>query len=192
MAPASQPYSDREVLEIFIETVDELRSSNYAKHIENGVQVDLIAGQDAIISHCTGPEREAVKAFLLTLRFFRQNNEVTSLQNMADRIQTLNVEQALKDGFLESRDNFNAFLDSPLDVPVPDARAGTKRDVFEAFLYGIYAHANPDHRRRVKEWEVLPFYGDLEAQFYVIAAQFMIAVTVMAETCRKTLATGNV
>ncbi len=192
MAAASQKYSDKEVLEIFIETVDELQSSEFAKQVRKGVRVGLSVGQGIIISQCAGPEREAVKAFLLTLRFFRQDNDVTSLRNMAKRVATLNVSKELKDEFLRSRDNFNAFLDSPLDVPVQGAGADTKRDVFEAFLYGIYAHANPDHRRKVKGWEKMPYYGDLEAQFYVIAAHFMAAATAMAGTCKKMLATGAV
>jgi hypothetical protein len=192
MTTASTPYSDREVLEILIETVDELQSSQFNQQVKKGVRVGLFAKQGIILSECAGPEREAVKAFLLTLRFFRQNNEETSLRNMATRVSGLNVDQNLKDEFLKPRDNFNAFLDAPLYVPVHGAGADTKRDVFEAFLYGIYAHANPDQRRRVKGWEKMPFYGDLEAQFYVIAANFMVAVTAMAETCRKMLATGAV
>lgn len=185
-------YSDQEVLEIFIETVDELQASEFAKQIKSGVRVEMIARHGAIISQCVGPEREAVKAFLLTLRFFRQDNDVTSLRNMSKRVDTLNVGQELKDEFQQSRDNFNAFLGAPLQVPVQGAGADTKRDVFEAFLYGIYAHANPDHRRKVKRWETMPYYADLEAQFYVIAANFMVAATKMAETCKKMLATGGV
>lgn len=192
MATTSAKYSNRDVLEIFIETVDELQLSEFAKQIKKGVRVGLLAGQGVIISQCAGPEREAVKAFLLTLRFFRQNNEVTSLRNMAQLIDDLNVNQDLKDEFHASRNNFNKFLDDPLHVPVQGVGADTKRDVFESFLYGIYAHATPDHRQRVKGWEKMSFYGDLEAQFYIIAANFMAATTKMAETCKKMLATGNV
>jgi hypothetical protein len=192
MAAATNSYSNCEVLEIFIETVDELQASEFAKQVKKGVRVGLVAGNGVIISKCAGPEREAVKAFLLTLRFFRQNNDVTSLSNMADRVNSLNVCQDLKDEFSKSRANFNSFLDAPLNVPVQGVGADTKRDVFEAFLYGIYAHANPEKRRKVKGWEKMPFYGDLEAQFYVIAAHFMAAGTAMAETCKKMLATGAV
>ena len=188
----SSTYTDREVLEIFIETVEELQSSEFAKQSKGGVRVGLKAGNGVIISELVGPEREALKAFLLTLRFFRQNNEETSLRNMAARVGGLNVDQGLKDEFLTSRDNFNTFLDGPLAVPVQGVGADSKRDVFESFLYGVYAHANPDHRRRVKGWEQLPFYADLQAQFMVIVAHFMAAVTKMAETCRKMLAKGKV
>jgi hypothetical protein len=188
----TNPYSDHEVLEIFIETVDELQTSEFARQVKKGVRVGLLAGQGVVISQCVGPEREAVKAFLLTLRFFGQDNDVTSLRNMAARVATLNVVQDLKDEFSRSRDNFNDFLDGPLHIPVPGAGADTKRDVFDAFLYGIYAHANPDKRKKVKGWEQMPYYGDLEAQFYVIATHFMVAATAMAASCKKMLATGAV
>lgn len=185
MATKSNAYSDREVLEVFIETVEELQTSEFAKQVKKGVSVELVARQGGIISQCSGPEREAVKAFLLTLRFFGQDNEVTSLHNMAKRVATFNIDQNLKDEFNISRNEFNKFLDDPLHVPVHGAGANTKRDVFEAFLYGIYAHANPKYRRKVKQWEAMPYYGDLEAQFFVIAAHFMAAATAMAETCKK-------
>ncbi len=189
---ASNPYSDREVLEIFIETVEELQASAFAKQIKGGIRVGLKATNGAIITELAGPDREAIKAFLLTLRFFCQNNEETSLRNMVMRVAKLDVDRGLREEFITSRDNFNASLDGPLAVRVNGVGADKKRDLFESFLYGIYAHANPDHRRRVKSWEKLPFYADLEAQFLVTVAHFMAAVTKMAETCRKMLASGKV
>jgi hypothetical protein len=192
MANTTRPYSDCEVLEIFIETVDELQASEFAKEIKGGVRGGFKAGNSVIISELAGPDREALKAFLLTLRLFRQSNEETSLRNMAARVAGLNVDQGLKDEYLNSRDNFNAFLDGPLAVRVNGVGADTKRDLFESFLYGIYAHANPAPRRQVKSWEKLPFYADLEMQFLVTVAHFMATVTKMAETCKKMLASGKV
>lgn len=189
---STNTFNDREVLEIFVETVEELQTSEFARQIKSGIRVGLKAGNGVIISELVGPDKEALKAFLLTLRFFRQNNEETSLCNMATRVAALNVDQELKDLFQASRDQFNAFLDSPLAIPVNGVGADNKRVLFESFLYGIYAHANPDHRRRVKNWEKLPFYSELEAQFLMIISNFMAAVTKMAEICIKILVSGKV
>lgn len=180
-------YTDREVLEMFVEAADELSGSSFADQVRKGVRVGLLLVPEGIETRVAGPEHEATKAFLLTLRLFGQDNDVTSLRNMADRVQALTVSQPPKARFLKSRDSINAFLDSPLHVPVPDTDADTKRKVFETFLYGIYAHTAEEHRRRVKRWREQVYYADLEAQFYVILGHFLAAVTAMANACRDML-----
>lgn len=180
-------YTDREVLEMFIESADELSGSTFADQVRKGVRVRFLLAPEGIETTVAGPEHESTKAFLLTLRLFGQDNDETSLRNMATRVQALAVSQAPKDRFLKSRDNFNAFLDSPLHVQVPDKDADMKRKIFEAFLYGIYAHTAEQHRRTVKRWREQPYYADLEAQFYVILAHFLAAVTAMANACRDML-----
>src|SRR5262245_29234385 len=119
-------YSDREVLEIFVESVDELLNSDFASEIKAGVRVGLLTGKDGdIVTKCKGPRRDAIKAFLLTLRFFCQDNEPTSLRQMAHRISGLPVEAELKKLFLESRRNFNTSLDSAPYVPIHGVGADT-------------------------------------------------------------------
>jgi hypothetical protein len=182
-------YSDREVLVIFVESVDELLNSDFSNEIKAGVRVGLLAGKDGgIVTKCKGPRRDAIKTFLLTLRFFCQDNEPTSLRRMAHRISALPVEAELKKRFLESRRNFNTSLDSAPYVPVHGVGADTKRDIFKAFLYGIFAHANPRHRKKVKHWETAPYYADLEAQFSVILGSFLTALSAMSNACREMLA----
>lgn len=180
-------YTDREILEMFVEAADELSGSTFAAQVRKGIKVSLLGTPEGLTTRLDGPEHEPTKAFLLTLRLFGQDNDETSLRNMAARVRGLSVSQAPKDRFLESRDNFNAFLDSPLHVPVPDPTADTKRKVFEAFLYGIYAHTAEDHRRTVKRWREQPWCDDLEAQFFVVLAHFLAAVTAMANACRDML-----
>lgn len=186
-------YSDREALEVFVESVDELLASRFAQDVMRGVSVTLLANStDGLSARCDGPEREATKAFLLTLRHFVQNNDPSSIGNTAQRVGTLNVEQQWKDEFRDQRDGLNVMLDGPLHVPVEGVGADTKRDVFEAFLYGIYAHATPRHRRTVNGWREQPYAADLEAQFYVILALFLPALKAMADVCRRILGTGAV
>lgn len=181
-------YSDRDVVEIFVESVDELLGSDFSQEIGKSITVGFLAGPDGnITTSVQGPRRDAIKAFLLTLRFFCQDNEATSLRNMADRLKGLSVDQKLKDAFLESRKNFNAFLDSALSSPVEGVGADTKRELFKAFLYGVFAHANPRHRKKVKGWEGKLYFADLEAQFAVILASFLAALSAMANACREML-----
>lgn len=178
-------YTDREVLEIFVEAAEELANSTFAAQVRKGVRVSLLSVPKGLATRIEGPDHEPTKAFLLTLRLFGQDNDETSLRNMAARVKGLAVSEEAKERFLKSRENFNAFLDAGLHVPVEDSAAATKRQVFEAFLYGMYAHTAEEHRRTVTRWRQQVYYADLEAQFYVILAHFLAAVTAMANACRE-------
>lgn len=187
------PYTDREVLEIFVESADELRDSRFlAQAKTGGVSTSLSwSGAGGLVAQRTGPEREAVKAFLLTLRFFCQNNEPTSLCNMENRISALAIDADLKDNFRKFRANFNAFLDGQPSVGFPaGSGADTRRDIFNTFVYGVFAHANPNYRRQVKTWEGQPYYHDVQAQFDLILLNFLAALAAMANVGRQVLNAG--
>lgn len=184
------PYSDREVLEIFIESVDELLKSQFLSQANvGGVSTSLSWSQEGgLVAHRSGPERETAKAFILTLRFFCQNNEPTSLCNMEDRVSGLKIDTQMKEIFRKSRSNFNAFLNGqPLVKFPPGIGADTRREIFNSFLYGVFAHANPRYRRQVKAWENEPFYEDVQAQFDLILLEFLRALSALANVCRTAL-----
>jgi hypothetical protein len=187
----AQPgYTDGEVLQIFIESVEELLDSDFLSQTQaGGISNQFKWSQESgFLSERTGPKHDAVKAFLLTLRFFRQNNEPTSLCKMEDRVDGLNIDAELKERFRTSKHKFNSFLDKPPSVSFPaGSGAGTRRQIFEAFLYGIFAHANPKHRRRVKAWEGQPYFDDIRAQFDLVLLEFLKAIAGMANVCRECL-----
>ena len=181
-------FNDSEVLEIFIESVDELLHSDFLSELQGGgISVSLRWSQETgLLSQRTGPKRDAVKAFLLTLRFFSQNNEPTSLCNMEDRIASLEVDASLKERFRTSRHNFNCYLDKPPSVTFPKGvGADNRRQILEAFLYGIFAHANPKKRRKVKSWEDQPYFEQIRSEFDLILLEYLKAVSAMANVCRE-------
>ena len=187
---SSTTYSDREVLEIFVESVDELLASRFLSQVKSrGVSTSFSWSQNgSLVAHRCGPERGAVKAFLLTLRFFCQNNEPTSLCNMENRVSGLPIDGQLKDNFKKSRRDFNAFLDGQPSVGFPaGSGADTRREIFNTFLYGVFAHANPKYRRQVKVWENQSFYHDVQAQFVLILLDFLRALAALADVCRKAI-----
>ncbi len=181
-------YSDDEVLEIFVESVEELLKSNFVAEIEkDGVSTKTTWSEESgFISQRIGPRKDSVKAFLLTLRFFGQNNEPTSLCNMEERINGLGVDRDLKKRFRDNRNNFNSFLDNPPCFTFPaESNANSRRQILETFLYGIFAHANPKYRRQVKAWENALFYDEIRAQFDLVLLEYLRLLIVLAEICRK-------
>jgi hypothetical protein len=78
-----------EALQLFNEKADKLLNSAFVRALASGKTEATISGhrQDngsfEISSELRGPPPEAVEAFVLTFRFFVQDNETTSLRNIA-------------------------------------------------------------------------------------------------------------
>ena len=174
-----------EILQVFIESVDELLKSRYFEQATTGgigSSIACLKGIGTVMSR-SGPDRDSVKAALLTIRLFCQNNERTSLHNMDALVATLPVSQTLKDEFSQSRAEFNAHLSSAPTIQYPDGiGADTNGDVFYAYLYGVFAHANPDKRRLVRSWESQLYSNDLLSQFDLTLLNFISALTAMKGT----------
>ena len=72
-----------ETLKLFNEKADKLESLSFTYGLaDNGVTISAKIGQ-AVESHRQGPDEESTDAFVLTMRFFVQDNESISLRNMA-------------------------------------------------------------------------------------------------------------
>ena len=188
-------FSNQEILENFVESVDELLSSDYLKQAKAvGVGTSFSIMKD--IGWVTGksaPDRESLKAAILTIRFFCQDNEPTSLHNMDTLIASLPVTQTFKDRFSTSRAEFKKHLQSKPTFPFPpESKAETKGAVFDTFIYGEFAHAKPEKKRRVKAWEAEPFFGDLCSEFDLTLLNFISCLSVMRRIVAEILATGPI
>jgi hypothetical protein len=179
-----------DILDIFIESAEELKQSWFLEEItEAGVGANMRWSHGGLIEcERKGPEHEAVKSILLTIRFFCQSRtERASIENVDNIVQSLSVEQSLKDKFKTSRENFKEYLDAPpLGITFPeDSKAATRWDIFDTFLYGRFAHANPKKREIVKKWETELYYHHLRVQFDLIVLEFIKATAAMANICRE-------
>ncbi len=176
-----------ETLEIFVESADELVNSSFLKQASNGGIGTSISTPDGrmLAFDRTGPEHESVKALLLTIRFFCQDNE-TSIRNVAGIVANMSVADTLKNQFSTSQAELNTYLDGSPSIGFPSGDgAATNREIFETFLYGTFAHANREKRRRVKAWRQQPYFNDLRAVFDRILVEFVRAVAAMSNTCQK-------
>lgn len=104
-----------------------------------------------------GPSDEAIKAFVLTFRFFIQNNEEISLQNIASLYQKSNIDPVQIDYLNNVIDAINRMLDSANFINISiNGETPTNRKIMEVFVYGALAHANPKKYRIYKEWTSFP------------------------------------
>jgi hypothetical protein len=125
------------------------------------------------------PNQHEVDEFILTFRFFIQDNEKCSLRNMRNLYEKLPVSQQLKDDFINLTTQLNAFLDSePKQLKFNISKdALTNRRTMEVFVYGDIAHANPEKEKMFSQWKqdqvVFPL---LEFQFNSILETILRAI----------------
>ena len=152
-----------EALELFNEKADKLLNSAFVRALASGKTEATISGhrQDngsfEISSELRGPSPEAVEAFVLTFRFFIQNNETTSLRNIATIYEEIGDDDEFLSRFNSARNAINQFLDSPNCTNITFHNSTpTNRDVMGTFIYGGLAHANPEKYQLFKAWMDFP------------------------------------
>jgi len=181
-----------DVLDVFLESAADLSHSWFVKHaIDNGINsvVELLpdGSVDAVVD---GPHRDALKAVLLTLRFFnRSNYELTSIGNVTTIISEpeLRVRQELISEYEDTRKDLNDYLDSSPEVLLPELGDNTKRDIFDTFLYGRFAHSNPCKRKLALQWEKSNDYQHIEIMFLKIVMHYIERTSLLGETVKKIL-----
>jgi len=168
-------------LQLFNEKFKELKNSGFPKNwlhkninyefdfLENKVKQDI-------------PNQDEIKSFILTVRFFIQDNEPCSIRNMGTLYNELDIPNNLKDDFLALRDRINNFLDSKTHFGPKDKPQYTHRDIFESFIYGHFAHSNKEKHDTVKKWKQNKF---LESHNYYYFIRILYVVFVILERMER-------
>jgi len=174
-----------EALELFNEKADRLLNSAFV-HALASVDTEatirgrrLENGSFEISSGLRGPSSEAVDAFVLTFRFFIQDNETTSLRNVATIYDEIGDDDGFLSRFNSARDAINQFLDSPNLTNITfNNSTPTNRDVMMIFIYGGLAHANREKRQLFKAWMDFPLSNVLfNLCFRSVLAQVLRAIS---------------
>jgi hypothetical protein len=169
---------ERGTLELFLEKSHKLLSSTVRTALEEGrVRFGMRASVGKPVeTEVEGPPAESVEAFILTLRFFVQNNESISIQRTALLIEGLRVSEELKTRVRDGRTAFNAFLDTGCPIQI-DGQCPTNREVFEVFVYGTLAHANPPKKQVYDSWSRNPIViGMMNAVFMSTLTQYLVFI----------------
>ena len=144
--------SASQTLRLFNEKADKLMGLRFTQALKNNVEVEgSYHPSNGWTATRTGPGSEETEAFVLTLRFFLQNNERISIANTADLYETLAVPEKLKEAVRKTPGMLNEFLDSDAQIIWKNERL-TRRRVLDVFLYGGLAHANPEKKALYDEW----------------------------------------
>lgn len=142
---------EQDLLRLFNEKVaklDRLRFTQSVREEKIGFTIN-VKGDGGVEVH--GPSEDEIDAFVLTLRFFVQDNEAISIRNVGELYASLPVSEDLKRNFASSRASINAALDGNANLILLGEHL-THRRVFDVFLYGGLAHANPTRRAEFDSW----------------------------------------
>ncbi|MHA1302544.1 MAG: hypothetical protein ACTSQE_04775 [Candidatus Heimdallarchaeaceae archaeon] len=147
-----------DVLRYFNEKVNKLLQLTFTDFVTSKqVKLKLSAkrGEEVKVEHIL-PGGESFDAFVLTFRFFIQNNEPISIGNMAELYSRLPISEDLKQKFADARIQYNSFLDrnSPLVFKNPNTeeeKRFTYREIMDIFIYGGLAHGKDKKKRELFE-----------------------------------------
>ncbi len=175
-------------IKLFNEKALKLQNSSFVRDLQlpnAGVKIKGERQDDgnfAISSERKGPSDESIEAFVLTFRFFIQDNEESSLRNIASIYHGTDFENDLTGRFDSARNAINHLLASPNPLNITyNETVPTNRQVMEVFIYGGLAHANPEKYALYKEWMSFPPVARmLETCFTLVLGQILNAISFIA------------
>ena len=152
--------NDLKSMELFIDKAEKLRYNSFTKKITSeGFGITISAKKDGNVNvKQKFPTNESIDAFVLTLRFFIQDNESSSFGNLAKIYSKLPDHCKEKKEFLRTRKELNDYLDLPdksLNI-TENGKTITNNEIFNTFVYGGLAHANVKHKKKYDEWMTNP------------------------------------
>jgi hypothetical protein len=159
----------QECLARFIEISDDLQSTSYVAHVRENKGINLhldVKKSGAVVTGSNSPDRDKSKALILTARMFVQPRDGVSLDRIAEFAKSSDLSIEWKSLVNQICDNLNLFLNAETMVTINERKV-IRREVLETFLYGHYAHKNPDKAEMFKSWEKKGFiFKYLEFEFH--------------------------
>ena len=163
------------ILKLFNEKAERLDQLSFTKFVREtpiGFSISVKKGEPVQFEG-RGPSAEATDAFVLTLRYFVQDNEPISIRKVGEIYETAAISSQLKDQYREARTLINQALDEFSMVELKGERL-TNRRVFEVFLYGGLAHANPSKKDEFDRWASEPIlFGIIQMVFHNIVVELL-------------------
>jgi len=158
-------------LMLFNEKATKLESYSFTQIVFNqstGFTVSLknINEQPLLKVERRGPDDESIDAFVLTFRFFIQDNEKSSFRNLASIYDTLLISEEKRNNFKEARDHINNALDTTSFLNI-DGVALTYRHIIDTFIYGGLSHANERKKKEYDIWMINPFTNQIVTNEFV-------------------------
>ncbi len=147
----------RQTILKFSEKVNRLQSSSLLQFMTSkGWKVDWNFEAEQPGDQALMPQTEQLEAYILNLRFFIQDNEPTSLRNIAALFKMECKDPTLLREFMEVREAINRELDRDLWFKF-NGETVTYRTIFDGMIYSRFAHANKGEHQLFEKMATHPF-----------------------------------
>ena len=181
--------NERETLEVFCETVNELEGYPlYKKLLRENVVNAHISVNDGTIVDATirNLDENDLRAFVLTARLFGQDNDRISIRKIAEIFdRRVGKRELLWMNFNGYREGWNQFRTQK----IPELN-DTMGNLFDVFLYGYYAHREKTKATTIKEWRKTPNgFVARQSVFLIALGTFFWTVRGMREYVARLLST---
>jgi len=157
--------NDIKRLKLFNEKAERLSNSRFMQYIlkEKKVSFTIEAKKGGEVKTITVvPDQDSIDAFVLTFRFFIQNNERCSFGNLTKTYEKSFVPEKLRKEYFKTRKELNEYLDSPSSTNIKiEDEVLTRRRILDVFIYGGLAHATPKKKKVFDSWMNKPIISDL-------------------------------
>ncbi|MCM8542007.1 MAG: hypothetical protein NE328_17185 [Lentisphaeraceae bacterium] len=176
-----------EISKLYIEKSEKLKNSTYLKSIINSLSLGFSAklGEPVVLQKSV-PNQESVDAFVLTFRFFIQNNEKISLRCMRDFFDSDFIQIHERNGFNKIRNELNSYLDNISSMNINGGII--RRQLLETIVYGGLSHANKDKKEVYDVWRNDSFiWSFYEFEFNVILSNILNAILCIQSIVLKVL-----
>lgn len=181
--------TDTTALALFREKAKELEESIFVQSVAKsgslGTSIKGRVGEPLDVQR-TGPTEDEIRSSVLTMRLFCQDNDRISIRKVASLIDSLSIDQQIKDEYARWRSELNNYLNAPTSTGF-DLGSGpiTRRFLFETFLYGFYAHLEEPKYQLISQWQGVPFFADMKMEFDMILLKFTQAVARLSRVVEK-------
>jgi hypothetical protein len=162
-------------LELLLEKARILRESSFMKFLrERGTRIEISFSAVDTFHSVTQffPDREAIDAFILSLRFFLNDRDGFSFRKLVEEVSN---DPALSENWKQTcktvRVSLNQYLDAYAEYAlVIEGIDPTRREVLDTFLYGDLAHTDPKHRPTFEQWRSDPV---IYSHFYMVFIELL-------------------
>jgi hypothetical protein len=183
-------FSELASLRLFNEKAEKLLNTRFVKCLEEtgklSVSISANKGQEVQVTRIL-PDQDAIDAFVLTFRFFYQDNEKSSFRQISQTYEKLPISPELKGNFVDWRKGLNDYLDKKINMTIHDKNP-SRREFLDIFIYGDLAHANPRKKAIYDEWKKMGFvYPILEVHFCGVLEVVLRAILNVAEINKKAM-----
>ena len=140
------------VFRLFIIKAKKLENSSFLESLisEFRLGFKLEVGKEIEVTSIR-PEQESIDAFVLTFRFFIQDNETISIRNLKKIFDSNLVTKKEKEEYNLMRLELNKFLSESANIELMGDKP-TNREIMDTVLFGELSHANKEKEERYQQW----------------------------------------